>query len=72
MGGALRRLESPHEVASFSVDLWPWEWNSDHQQSSAKSDDHHQSQISPTDPLEGKEATDAVNDLGCTVVELVK
>ena len=64
MGGALRRLESPHEVASFSVDLWPWEWNSDHQNSSPKGDNQNESQKSPIEAVE-EEDKDAVNDLVC-------
>ena len=64
MGGALRRLESPHEVASFSVDLWPWEWNCDHQDSSLKGDNQNESQKSPIEAVE-EEDKDAVNDLVC-------
>jgi len=62
MGGALRRLESPHEVASFSVELWPWECNSDHQNSSRNGANQQQSPISQKEPEE-EEDKEAENDL---------
>ena len=69
MGGALRRLEAPpHEVATFSVDLWPWERDSDHHQSSSGNGANQQEfHKSPTEPLDEYKNVDAVNDLGCFI-----
>ena len=72
MGGALRRLESPHEVASFSVDLWPWVWDGDHQNSSRNGANQHQAQKPQMEPEDEEEDKDPANDLGCSTVELVK
>ena len=74
MGGALRRLEAPpHEVATFSVDLWPWERDSDHHQSSSGNGANQQEfHKSPTEPSEEYKNVDAVNDLGCYFAELAK
>ena len=71
MGGALRRLEAPpHEVATFSVDLWPWERDSDHHQTSSGNVPNHQESL--TESLEEYKNVDAVNDLGCYFAELAK
>ena len=71
MGGALRRLEAPpHEVATFSVDLWPWERDSDHHQSYSGRGANHQESL--TESLEEYKNVDAVNDLGCFIAELVR
>ena len=74
MGGALRRLEAPpHEVATFSVDLWPcWERDSDHQSSSGNGANQQEFHKSPTEPSEEYKNVDAVNDLGCFIAELVR
>jgi len=58
----LRRLEAPpHEVATFIVDLWPWERDSDHHQSYSGSGANHQESL--TESLEEYKNVDAVNDL---------
>ena len=67
MGGSLRRLEPPQEVSSFSVDLWPWDWNGgrDASRRGRRRADRPAANLEPQRPPVKTGGTEAANDLGC-------